>query len=131
MDLFQAIEFFQQLHPGKEIQINFPVDCFRQIELIHTNGKPNVMHHIECHHVEVIVDGTQKHKVPIKPHRMTVPISEIRKMIDFSDFHLNDHEIVQFKKMREEQPSVYEDALRQLSGHTNMSVEDIKKKIDA
>lgn len=131
MDLFQAIEFFQGMHPGKKIEVNFPMSCFRQIELVHTNGKPNIMHHIECHHVEVTIDGTQKHKVPIKPHRMTVPISEVRKMIDFSDFHLNDHEKVQFLKMKSEDPSVYEDAVKQLSGHTNVSVEDVKKKIES
>jgi len=94
MNYYEAQEFMKKMHPGKNIAFDFDSFCVKQIEIIHTNGLPNQMHHIEFQQVKVTVDGMDPIYMPIAPHRGTIPWKYTRDMINkYQDVHLHDSEL--------------------------------------
>ena len=81
MNLYDAVEFFKNTYPNKNIKLEFPKECHRKYEIIMTDGKPNPEHHLECRHVMVTVEGMAPVKVPIAPHRFTPPHDDMVKML--------------------------------------------------
>ncbi len=82
MDLFQAKDFFKQLHPEKNISYEFDEKCHRIHELIYTDGEPNPVHHIENNKVKVTVEGQPSVYVSIMPHRECATWDHMKKLIN-------------------------------------------------
>ena len=82
MDFFQAQDFFKQMHPGKNISYDFDVNCIRQLEIIHTEGSPNPIHHLQYEKLKVTVAGMPPVYVPIAPHRACIEWKEVKKHIN-------------------------------------------------
>lgn len=119
MDFYEAIEFFKGMFPDKQITYEFDDKCQRSLEIIHTDGLPNVVHHIECNKVKINIDGIPPQYVPIKPHRLGCSWASIKKMVnDKKDVHFNEE---QLKELSEENVS-------QFSEYTGLSREDLLAK---
>jgi hypothetical protein len=82
MNFFEAQDFFKNMYPGKSIKFEFDKKCIRVMEIIHTDGKPNPVHHIEYQKVKVIVDGSDPVYVPIMPHRMNCDWEYVKEHIN-------------------------------------------------
>lgn len=94
MNYYEAQEFMNKMYPGKKITFDFDSLCVKQIEVMHTNGLPNQMHHIEFQQVKVSVEGMDPIYMPIAPHRGTMPWKYTRDMINkYQDVYINDSEL--------------------------------------
>ena len=126
MNLFEAQEFFQNMHPGKKIDWTFPKDTFRTIELVHTEGKPNIYHHVECNKVCMNVEGQAPIMVPIAPHRHTLTMKDIQTLISFDDFHFPENTRDEISKS---DPQVVEDILKNVANATGKNIEQVRAKL--
>lgn len=70
MNLYEAKDFFKQMYPNKQISFDFDEKCYRFLEIVMTDGKPNPTHHCECQKVKVMIEGMDPIYVPIQPHRL-------------------------------------------------------------
>lgn len=70
MNLYEAQDFFKKMYPDKLVIFEFDKNCIKQLEIIHTDGGANPIHHVEYEKVKVSTDGVQPQYVPIAPHRM-------------------------------------------------------------
>ena len=82
MDLYQAQEFMAKINPGKKVDFEFDDNCHRFIEVVFTDGKPNDVHHVECHKVKVTVEGQEPIYMPIVPHRITTTYEAVKNYIN-------------------------------------------------
>ena len=82
MDFFQTQDFFNQMHPGKEIKYEFDDKCHRVHELIYSDGKPHPHHHVENNKVKVTVEGQPAVYVTINPHREVFSWEAIKQVIN-------------------------------------------------
>lgn len=82
MDFFQAQDLFKKMFPGKDIKYEFDELCQRQHDIVYTAGQPNLMHHVENDKVKITVDGQTPIYAPITPHRLSVPWSTMKSLID-------------------------------------------------
>jgi hypothetical protein len=115
MNFYEAQDFFKKMYPDKKIDFSFDDNCLRQIEIVHTNGKPHTTHHLEYQNVKVDVEGQPSVYVPIAPHRMCCHWADLKKiLLTQNDVYLNPDEISH--KDPEE-----------LSKMTGLSVEEINK----
>lgn len=126
MNLYEAQDFFKGMHPGKNIEWSWPKECFRTIELVHTNGKPNVYHHVECNKVCMTVEGQQPILVPIAPHRHTLTMKDIQTLISFDDFHFPENTREEISKA---DPAVVEDILKNVADATGKNIETVRAKL--
>ena len=124
MDFIQAQDFFANLYPGKKITYEFDENCHRFHELVHTNGKPNLYHHIENNKVKVTVEDQDAVYVPIAPHRETCTWAHISKIIaGKDDVHINDNEL--------EAAIDSEDKVAELAKMSGLFKDQILKKVEA
>ena len=70
MNFFEAQEVFKQMHSDKIVTFEFDKNCIGLMEIVHTDGKPNPVHHIEYQKVKVSIEGQDSIYFPIAPHRM-------------------------------------------------------------
>lgn len=119
MNLYEAIKFFQELHPDKKITVEFDAKCHRILELTYTNGLPNAIHHIENDKVKINTDDSSFTYVPIHPHRLTVAWADLKKFIvDSEDVHLNDDQLNE----------INEDNVNEVSKLTGLTNEQLMAK---
>lgn len=115
MDYFEVKSFFEQLYPGKSIDLSFDDSCIRQVEIIHTDGLPNLIHHVEYRKVKVSVEGLDATYVSILPHRMNCCWKDIQKALsNIKDVYINPEEL-----------SLETQELEKMSG---LSIEEIQKR---
>lgn len=81
MNLYEAQEFFKKMYPGKAISYEFDMKCLYQMEVIHSDGKPHKINHVEYQKVKVLVEGMEPMYVPIAPHRGCIEFDEVKKYI--------------------------------------------------
>ena len=72
MNFFEAQDFFKKMYPEILVSFEFDEKCMRTMEIIHTDGQVNPVHHIEYNKVKVTPLGSDSIYVPIAPHRMNV-----------------------------------------------------------
>ncbi|MHB1059992.1 MAG: hypothetical protein ACYC0F_19185 [Rhodanobacter sp.] len=70
MNLYEAQEFLKTIYPDKEVKIILDDQCLRHVEIVHTDGKPNLVHYIEYNKIKIKVHGQAIIYMPIAPHRV-------------------------------------------------------------
>ena len=127
MDYFELQEFMQAANPGKKIFYEFDENCHRIIEIVLTEGKPNLAHHVESRRVKVTVAGSDPVYVPITPHREIYSWVDIKKMIIAkNDVHVNQSEIDQVKQLP---PEERERVIKNLSDISGLSFNQMRAKV--
>jgi hypothetical protein len=129
MDFFQAQDFFKQMHPDKVITYEFDDNCHRTLEIVHTDGKPNLIAHVECNKVRVNVEGQPHVYVPIQPHRMNTTWAAAKKYLnDKTDVFIHPEEIEALNKLADEDKESYDAKLAQLCEYSGLKPEEIECK---
>jgi hypothetical protein len=82
MNLFEAQNMFEKMHPGKKIDYQFDEKCHRVHELYYTDGKPNPIHHVESDKVKITVEGMEPIYISIAPHRECYTWEMIKGLIN-------------------------------------------------
>ena len=132
MDFFQAQEFFAKMYPGKTIGYEFDDTCHRTIELVHTDGLPNLIHHVECNKVKVNVEGMEPIYCPIQAHRFNTTWMAAKAYINAkSDVYFNPEDIENLKKLQSEDKSGYDSKIKELCEYTGLSVEQIESEMQS
>lgn len=123
MDLFEAQDFFTKAFPGKNIDFEFDENCHRFNEIVLTDGKPNLHHHIEHHNVKVSIEGNDPVYVPIEPHRETCTWAYMKNLIGSkADVHINDEHLEIAKDSPEK--------IKELMLHADLSAKQIQEKVE-
>lgn len=129
MDFFQAQEFFAKMYPGKKIAYEFDDTCHRTIELVHTDGMPNLIHHVECNKVKVNVEGIEPIYCPIQAHRFNTTWMAAKAYINAkNDVYIGSDEIENVKKLEVEDKLGYESRMKELCEYSGLTVEQIEEK---
>lgn len=81
MNLYEAEDFFKNLYKDKKITYEFDMNCLKQMEIVHTDGLPNEIGHVEYKKVKVIVEGMDPVYMPIAPHRGCIEFKEIKDYV--------------------------------------------------
>jgi hypothetical protein len=81
MNFFQTQDFFKKMYPNTLITFEFDIKCIRTMEIIHTDGKANPVHHLEYNKVKVSVPGKEPMYVDIQPHRMCCDLNTVKEHI--------------------------------------------------
>ena len=127
MNLYECQEWFKQMYPGKKVDFSFDEKCHRQHDLMFTDGKPNLVHHVEYKKVKVTVEGMDPMYVPIAPHRENFVWADMKKFVNGkSDVHINQEQIDELKKLPSDE---LEKACHELARMSDLSVEKIKQKL--
>lgn len=130
MDFFQAQEFFAKIYPGKQITYEFDDNCHRTVELVFTDGLPNLIHHVECNKVCVKVEGMDTAYVPILPHRFNTSWKAAKEYVNAKkDVHLNEEDISVCKELRKTDPESYQSKVMDLCEFSGLSSEEIESKL--
>lgn len=82
MNIYEAQDFFKNMYPEKKITFDFDLKCIRQIEIIQTDGFPNLLHNIEYQKLKVSIEGMEDLYVPILPHRMGIQWDVLKKHVN-------------------------------------------------
>jgi|694.fasta_scaffold00191_46 hypothetical protein len=82
MNYYEAQEFFKSIYPGKQISFDFDAKCYGSLEIVHTDGSPNILHHIESTKILVSVEGMDPFYTPIVPHRTLVTWQAVKGFIN-------------------------------------------------
>lgn len=82
MNIYECMETFKSMYPGKNILFEFDNKCHRTHEIVYENGVPNPLHHIENNKVRVTVEDMDPIYVPIQAHRETCTWSQMKTMIN-------------------------------------------------
>lgn len=128
MDFFETQHFFSKLYPEKEIKYEFDDKCIRFIEMSFEEGLPFLLHHIEYRKVKVLVEGMEEIYTSISPHRMAIPISELKKYISsFEDCFINQEDLSNLKSL--EGKDERKDLLKSLEEWSGLSEEQILSKL--
>lgn len=125
MNFYECQEFFKQMYPDKKITFEFDEKCHRQIEIICTDGNPNMVHHIECNKVKVTVFGMAPIYVPIQPHRYNTSWVILKEMVNKkNDVFIHERDIEALQKEEDK-----EGVLKRLIEYTGLTKEQILKKL--
>lgn len=117
MNLFEAQEFFNKMHKGKEIKYEFDNMCMRQIEIVHSDSLPHLVNHVEYHKLRVTVEGEEPLYLPIAPHRMGISFAEIKKYVgECIDCYIPPSAIEEYNKASDEEKSTLKNEIMNLSG---------------
>lgn len=129
MNFFEAQDFFKQMYVGKKITFEFDEKCHRFIEIVHTDGLPHEMHHLECNKVKVNVEGMDSIYIPIQPHRVNVTWKQAKSLLDSkSDVYIHPDRLMTIKSLKERSDPDYEKCLEECSEITGLSKDNIVKK---
>lgn len=82
MNVYEAQDHVKQMYPDKLVILEFDEACLRLIEVIHTEGKPHSVHHVEYDRVKVSVDGITPFYMSIQPHRMCCTLQWVKDHIN-------------------------------------------------
>lgn len=82
MNFYEAQKFFKNMYPDKKILFDFDAKCYGSLEIVHTDGLPNILHHVESNKVLVSVEGLSPFYVPIVPHRTIVTWQAVKEFIN-------------------------------------------------
>lgn len=130
MDFFEAQEFFKSQYPGKQVSYEFDDNCHRQLEIIHTDGKPHMVHHVECRKVKVNVEGQASFYAPISPHRMNTTWAAAKAYVNSkSDVHIAKEDLVELANLKAEKPEEYQSKLSMMSEYSGLSKSSIESKM--
>lgn len=130
MDFYQAKDFLKEMYPGKEIKYEFDEACHRTKEFVYTDGKPNIVHHIECNKVKYTVEGLEAKYLPIMPQRFNLAWADMKKMIsDQVDVHINPSEVDELKKHKASDMQQYAEKIKTLSGYSGLTQDQIEAKL--
>jgi hypothetical protein len=128
MDFFQAQEFFNEMYPGKELTYEFDDTCHRTCEIIFTQGKPNLIHHIECNRLKVNISGESSKYVPISPHRMNTTWAAVKKyMGNQQDVFIHPQDIEDYKNAQTDLDK--KSILSRLCEHSGLSEKQILENL--
>jgi hypothetical protein len=135
MDFFELQEFFKSMYPGKLVTYEFDQNCYYSIEVIMTEGLPNVMHHLECRRVKVKVDGVEDKYVPLsKPHRMGCPWSDLKSIISKkTEVWISHEDLKELKAMKSDpnRQKEFDLACKNFEKLSEMNKEWVISKIEA
>ncbi len=81
MNLYQVENYFKDIYKGKNVFLDFDMNCVRQMEIVYSDGKPHESHHLEYQKVRVTVDGTEPVYVSIAPHRIGIEWKNVKEYI--------------------------------------------------
>ncbi len=130
MNFYEAQDFMKQMYPGKVISFGFDEACHRTIEIIYTDGKPNLMHHVEFSKVKVSVEGMVDVYIPIAPHRMAAPWSSMKGYVNAcKDVYFDDKTLETISGLKESSPEEYSASLKQYCEYSGLSSEEIEQKL--
>lgn len=85
MNYYEAQDFFKNIYSGKKISFDFDAKCYGSLEIVHTDGSPNILHHIESNKLLVSVEGLDPFYVPIVPHRTLITWQAVKEFINSHD----------------------------------------------
>lgn len=118
------------MYPGKEIKYEFDAQCYRNKQLVFTDGKPNCVHHLECNKVKVTVEGMEPKYVPIQSHRFNLGWANIKKLIsEYNDVHIHENDLKQLKELKESDINLYNSKLEEVSQISGLSRDKIEEKL--
>lgn len=104
MNLYEAQEFFKKLYPEKKVEFLMDDKCIRQIEIVHTDGLPNINHHVQYEKVKVMIEGLPEQYVSIAPHRMNMSWNSLKQYVNNKTevwIHPSDMEYMDTNMLRE------------------------------
>ena len=82
MDLFQCMDSFKQMYPGKQITFEFDDKCHFAHYILYENGIPNPIQYVESNKVKVTVEGMNPLYCPIITHREVCTWAKMKEMIN-------------------------------------------------
>jgi len=82
VNFFDLQRSYKDAYPDKLVSFEFDEKCYRLIEIILSNGKPNDIHHCECDKVKVSVEGILPQYIPILPHRFSMTVEYAKNLIN-------------------------------------------------
>ena len=130
MDFFQAQDFFKQMYPEKKMNFEFDDTCHRILEVIYTNGNPNMIHHVECNKVKVNIDGMEPIYCPIQPHRFNTSWAAAKRYLnEKSDVHVEDSDLKNLAALKENDKPGYECKFKEMCEYTGLSETDVERKL--
>lgn len=129
MDLYEVQEMIASQFPDKNVTFEFDESCHRFIEIVVTDGLPNVVHHIENNKVKVNVEGIYSFYLPIQPHRMNFTWTAIKELLGKkNDVHIHPTDL-DFLKECDKDCDDYKAKMDQLVSFTGLSQKDIESKL--
>lgn len=130
MDFFEAQDFFKNMYPGKKINYEFDDNCHRKVEIIHTDSKPNMIHHVECNKVKMTVEGMPAIYVPIMSHRFNVSWKFAKTLIaSKTDVFLHENDLETLLDMRDKDQNTYHGLLSEYSENSGLPQDKILEKM--
>lgn len=128
MDLYQVEEFMKEMYPGKELSYEFDDNCHRTVEMMFTNGAPNLVHHVECNRVKVNIPGEPSRYVPIAPHRIGTSWDAVKKYVNAKqDVFIHDQQKQAYSEAKDQREK--DNIIKQISDYSGLSIEQIKTKL--
>lgn len=129
MDLYELQEMLNTQNPDKKFTLEFDPICQRVIEIVLTDGSPNVVHHVEHNKVKVTIDGMQPYYFPIQPHRVNYTWSAIQSILQGKkDIFIHENDLKELSEMDKESDD-YKNKINMLSDYSTLSFEQIENKI--
>lgn len=82
MDLYQTKDFIATMYPNSKIDFVMDKDCVKEFNLITEKGSLSDESLVVYNKVKVLVDGIEKHLMPIDTHRELTKTKTILEMIN-------------------------------------------------
>ncbi len=122
------------MFPDKLVSFEFDQNCYHSIEVMMTEGLPNLIHHIECRQVKLKVDGEPDRYVPLgNPHRIGCSWSDLKNIIkDKNEVWIHPQELKELKEMKLDlnRQKEFDLACRNFQTMSGMSKDWIVSKIE-
>jgi hypothetical protein len=130
MNYYEAQEFFKSIYPGKQISFDFDAKCYGSLEIVHTDGSPNILHHIESNKVLVSVEGMDPFYTPIVPHRTLVTWQAVKGFINsHTDVSIPPANLETLANLRKNADPNYLVCLNEYVVMSGMTTEQIDNKV--
>lgn len=127
MNYYEVQDFFKKLYPNEVVRFEFDEKCHRFLEIVHTDGLPNLMHHCECDKVKVNVGWMDPMYVSILPHRMNLSWADVKNLITGkNDVWIHPDDIKNLKSLKEQD---YEDKISELESLSGLERSIIERKL--
>lgn len=130
MDFFSVKETFTNMFPDKLKTFTFDDKCIRKMEIILTDGLPNLQHHVEYDKIKVSIEGIPDQYVKIAPHRDMIYWKDHKSFImSKNEIYIHPDHVKNLKDLKENKSENYDIALSEFCMWSAMSKEDVEKNI--